>query len=328
MTDEPRPQERPRRARERHERVRRDVQGEREAVPRRVDEPARRGPRAWRTRARGRGCRSTSCVSPQRAKTRSMSLVGLDVARLDERRPDRLGKRPDALLDQALDGREADLGALRVERPGDAPGDRVIVRDAEDQRRSCPRAGPSVTSRVPMQPTIMPDRKRPPTALRDALRGVAGFVLDADGVLFLKGEPIAGSMAALAAALARAGIPYRVVTNFSPTAPRHARARFTGDGSADRSGADHHGHFGRCRLHRATPTPAGRSSWPRPTRCASSTASGSCRSRRGGRAPEGTVAAVVIGDAGDELSYRTSTSCSGSSAAARRSSRCTATRGG
>lgn len=53
-----------------------------------------------------------------------------------------------------------------------------------------------------------------PADLRDTLRGTAGFILDADGVIVLKGEPIPGSVEALARLEAR-GTPYRVVTNFS-----------------------------------------------------------------------------------------------------------------
>jgi hypothetical protein len=61
-------------------------------------------------------------------------LVLLDVARLDEGRPDGLRQRPDASLDQCLDRREPDRCALGVEGLGDAPRDRVVVGDAEDQR--------------------------------------------------------------------------------------------------------------------------------------------------------------------------------------------------
>ena len=50
--------------------------------------------------------------------------------------------------------------------------------------------------------------------LRRALDGVRAFVLDADGVLMYKGAPIAGSPEATVE-LHRRGIPYRVVTNFS-----------------------------------------------------------------------------------------------------------------
>ena len=60
--------------------------------------------------------------------------VGLDVGGLDEGRTDGFGERPDALVDQALDRREADRGALAVEGARDAPRDGVVVGHAEDQR--------------------------------------------------------------------------------------------------------------------------------------------------------------------------------------------------
>ena len=53
-----------------------------------------------------------------------------------------------------------------------------------------------------------------PTDLRAALDGVRALVLDADGVLMYRGQPIAGSPEALTE-LRRRRIPYRVVTNFS-----------------------------------------------------------------------------------------------------------------
>jgi HAD superfamily hydrolase (TIGR01450 family) len=52
--------------------------------------------------------------------------------------------------------------------------------------------------------------------LRRALAGVRAFVLDADGVLMYRGAPIQGAVAALEQLRARA-IPYRVVTNYSAT---------------------------------------------------------------------------------------------------------------
>jgi HAD superfamily hydrolase (TIGR01450 family) len=52
--------------------------------------------------------------------------------------------------------------------------------------------------------------------LRHALAGVRAFVLDADGVLMYQGSPIPGSVPALEQLRARA-IPYRVVTNYSAT---------------------------------------------------------------------------------------------------------------
>jgi HAD superfamily hydrolase (TIGR01450 family) len=52
--------------------------------------------------------------------------------------------------------------------------------------------------------------------LRTALAGVRAFVLDADGVLLYRGAPIPGSVGALET-LRERNIPYRVVTNFSMT---------------------------------------------------------------------------------------------------------------
>lgn len=62
--------------------------------------------------------------------------------------------------------------------------------------------------------------------LRSALVGVRAFVLDADGVLLYRGEPIPGSVGALQALRAR-GIPYRVVTNFSLTHRTTLAAQFS-----------------------------------------------------------------------------------------------------
>jgi HAD superfamily hydrolase (TIGR01450 family) len=53
-----------------------------------------------------------------------------------------------------------------------------------------------------------------PAELRHALAGVRAFILDADGVLMYRDVPIPGSPEALVE-LRRRGIPYRVVTNFS-----------------------------------------------------------------------------------------------------------------
>ena len=50
--------------------------------------------------------------------------------------------------------------------------------------------------------------------LRWTLRGARAFVLDADGVLLFKGAPIPGAPEAVAE-LRRRGMPYRVVTNYS-----------------------------------------------------------------------------------------------------------------
>jgi len=60
----------------------------------------------------------------------------------------------------------------------------------------------------------MHDLPAPDSALRAALRGVRGLLLDLDGVLVLKGRAVPGAPEALAA-LDRAGFPYLVVTNSS-----------------------------------------------------------------------------------------------------------------
>lgn len=62
--------------------------------------------------------------------------------------------------------------------------------------------------------------------LRAALHGVRAFVLDADGVLMYRGAPIPGSPEATLE-LHRRGIPYRVVTNYS-SAHRSSLAAFFG----------------------------------------------------------------------------------------------------
>ena len=77
----------------------------------------------------------------------------------------------------------------------------------------------------------MPDRPGRPTDLRAALHGTVGFVLDADGVIILKGEPLPGSIDALASLAAR-GIPYRVVTNFSLAHRTTLAARFDERGTS------------------------------------------------------------------------------------------------
>jgi phospholysine phosphohistidine inorganic pyrophosphate phosphatase len=60
----------------------------------------------------------------------------------------------------------------------------------------------------------MPELPRPDDALRAALHGVRGLLLDLDGVLVLKGAAVPGAPEALAA-LEEHGVPYLVVTNTS-----------------------------------------------------------------------------------------------------------------
>jgi HAD superfamily hydrolase (TIGR01450 family) len=139
--------------------------------------------------------------------------------------------------------------------------------------------------------------------LRRALEGVRAFVLDADGVLLLRGEPIAGSIEALQA-LERRGIPYRVVTNFS-SAHRSTLAA----GFAKASGVDVVPERIITAASAAAAYTAGRHAGQPLLVLAAADA---LREWEGQRlvTPEAAdrddvrVGAVIIGDAGDDLSYR------------------------
>jgi HAD superfamily hydrolase (TIGR01450 family) len=148
----------------------------------------------------------------------------------------------------------------------------------------------------------MPDRPARPTDLRAALHGVEGFVLDADGVLILKGEPIPGAMEALARLDAR-GTPYRVVTNFSLAHRTTLVARFAQRGvtidpeqvitAASATAAHTAGAFpGRPIFVLAAPDAMREFDGQLVV------------DRETADADPGSVAAVVIGDGGDDLSYR------------------------
>ena len=67
------------------------------------------------------------------------------------------------------------------------------------------------------------------TGLRDALRGVRALVLDADGVLVAPGTALPGVAEAIGRLDAR-GIPYRVATNVSAAHRETVAARFAGLG--------------------------------------------------------------------------------------------------
>src|SRR5262249_61331125 len=120
----------------------------------------------------------------------------------------------------------------------DAPRDRVVVGDAEDQRLLALEqahdnlqrietgrfwstgVGAEHEARAGLHGFEASATRCDHTIgsmasdLRTALDGVRAFVLDADGVLLYRGQPIAGSPEALTE-LRRRRIPYRVVTNFS-----------------------------------------------------------------------------------------------------------------
>jgi HAD superfamily hydrolase (TIGR01450 family) len=144
---------------------------------------------------------------------------------------------------------------------------------------------------------------KPVTDLRAALDGVRAFVLDADGVLMFKGGPIDGSAEAIAE-LRRREIPYRVVTNYSSAHRSSLAAAFgkaTGlevDGAEIITAASAAAAHTR-RHHPGAPilvlaTPDARREW----------ASQDTVSPDEADARAEPVAAVVIGDAGDDLSFR------------------------
>lgn len=139
--------------------------------------------------------------------------------------------------------------------------------------------------------------------LRAALDGVRAFVLDADGVLMYRNVPIPGSPEALVD-LRHRGIPYRVVTNFS-TAHRASLAAAFGkatglavDGAEIITAASAAAaytatnHSGQPLLVIAAPDAL--REW----------AGQDVLSPGEADARTEPVAAVVIGDAGDDLSYR------------------------
>jgi len=147
---------------------------------------------------------------------------------------------------------------------------------------------------------------RPGVAFRDlraALDGVRAFVLDADGVLMYRGEPISGSPEALVELRCR-GIPYRVVTNFSSAHRSTLAAAF---GKATGLSVD------RMEIITAASAAAAYTAAHHPGAPLLVLAAPDARREWAGQAVvtpdeadarDEPVAAVVIGDAGDDLSYR------------------------
>lgn len=139
--------------------------------------------------------------------------------------------------------------------------------------------------------------------LADALAGVRALVLDADGVLLYAGHPIPGAVEALER-LEAAGVPYRVVTNYSlahrTTLAAGVSRQFgrpvspgtiiTAASSAAAHTARHHA--GEPLLVLASQD--ARREWADQQLVSPEEADG----------PDRRVGAVVIGDAGDDLSFR------------------------
>ena len=139
--------------------------------------------------------------------------------------------------------------------------------------------------------------------LREALSGVRGFVLDADGVIVLKGAPLPGSVAAIRS-LQERQIPFRVVTNFSQLHRETLAGWFAQAGVTIEPGA----------MITASSATAAYTAAAHPGRALFVLAADDAGREFDGQhrvtadeaeaLPPGTVGAVVIGDAGDDLSYR------------------------
>ena len=196
-----------------------------------------------------------------------------------------VGERPDAPLEQALDRREAERRALVVERLGDAPGDRVVVRDAEDQRLLAVEQAHAVLPRASVaEPTIGPCPE-PPAEPTCAPRSTASARSSSTPTACscIAGAPIAGSPEALVE-LRRRGIPYRVVTNFSSAHRSSLAAAFGKATGLDVDGGrDHHRGLRGGRLHGEPPRRQADPRAGRARRAAGVGGPGGRRARRGGR---------------------------------------------
>ena len=139
--------------------------------------------------------------------------------------------------------------------------------------------------------------------LAAALEGIRAFILDADGVLMFKGAPIEGAAGAMVE-LRRRGIPYRVVTNFSSAhrsslAAAFGKATGLAVGGAEIITAASAAAAYTAKRHEGRPllvlaAPDAKREW----------AGQQTLSPDEADARAEPVAAVVIGDAGDDLSYR------------------------
>ena len=139
--------------------------------------------------------------------------------------------------------------------------------------------------------------------LRAALHGVRGLVLDADGVIVLKGAPLPGSVEAVRV-LQERRLPFRVVTNFSQLHRETFAGWFARSGLVIDPDA----------IITATSATAAYTAAHQAGSALFVLAADDARREFDGqrlvaadeaeRLGPGAVGAVVIGDAGDDLSYR------------------------
>jgi HAD superfamily hydrolase (TIGR01450 family) len=139
------------------------------------------------------------------------------------------------------------------------------------------------------------------TDLSEALAGVRGLVLDADGVIVLKGEFLPGARDALAR-LKTLGMPFRIVTNFSSAHRDTLSARF-GDGAVP--GYRFITAASAAATYTAVHHPGGRLYViSAPDALREFDGQTVVSADEADAAAPGELAAVVIGDGGDDLSYR------------------------
>jgi HAD superfamily hydrolase (TIGR01458 family) len=140
-----------------------------------------------------------------------------------------------------------------------------------------------------------------PTALRDALRGIRGLLLDLDGVVVSAGQAVPGSIDAINE-LERRRTPYRIVTNTSLVS-RHSLSRW-----AAKLGND----IPPERFQSALSASAGYAARAFPGQPLFVLSSADAKSEFDGQhlltpeaaaAPGARAAAVIIGDSPDELTY-------------------------
>src|SRR3954469_12400256 len=243
---------------------------------------------------------SEACVSPQRAKTRAMSTSDATSHGSTKVEP----------IDSASGRTRFAIRLSTEENPTSAPSawSASAMPHAIEWSLATPKMSAVLPSSSPIRPPACPraaayHRAMTTDGLGTALRGVRGLVLDADGVLVLQAKALPGSVDAVRS-LDERRIPFRVVTNFSqlhrdtlagwfemggmPLAPDRiitaasATAAYAATAHVDQplfviAAADARREFDGQQLVSADEADA---------------------------LPEGSVAAVVIGDGGDDLSYR------------------------
>ncbi len=142
------------------------------------------------------------------------------------------------------------------------------------------------------------------TDLRAVLAGVRAFILDADGVLMFKGAPDRRARPRRSSSCGGGGCPYRVVTNFSSAHRSSLAAAFGKATGQDVDGAE---------IITAASAAAAHTAREHPGKPILVIAAPDARREWEGQevlspdeadARAEPVAAVVIGDAGDDLSFR------------------------